>query len=145
VDLTASADALRTRRDEVVPGRPISLPRRGGRAWAVAAVLLAISWNRGPAKTPSVVAAPPKPAPQRVHPPVPAPQTISAKPAVARKPVRRVPAKAVDPGEPLLVKMLTPDPDIVVAAVLTGVLVLPRISRLLPRLRSIPMYLRPFQ
>ena len=109
-ELHANALALNSFRDEELPSVRIA-ERRPILPWlaaAAAAVLLVLIAHQGFQQ--------PSPHPQ----PVTAPVTVTAKlpPAPTLKPpLRRKPKPArrsAQPEQPLLVKMLTPDPDVVV-------------------------------
>jgi hypothetical protein len=122
VELRENAIALAAMREEELPwgtgdpaGSRLSGGSRGVRVWipaavAAALVLLALGlprhrWESPPPPAHSVAASPT---------PAMAPAAPVAA-AVARKPRRRiVPPKSVQPEETFMVKMLTPDPDVVV-------------------------------
>jgi hypothetical protein len=108
-ELRANALALSALRDDEL-ARVTTSKRRPVLPWiaaAAAAILLALILHRSPH-------------PQHVTPPVPGPIKVTAQlpPAPALKPAvrrRRKPAhRNAQPEQPLLVKMLTPDPDVVV-------------------------------
>ncbi len=110
-DLRANALALSSLRDDELP-RVKTSKRRPAHAWiaaAAAAILLGLVLHRSPhpQQVTAPVTGPIKVTAQLVREPAPA-----VKPAVRhkRKPARR----EVHPEQPLLVKMLTPDPDVVV-------------------------------
>jgi hypothetical protein len=113
-ELRENASALAAMRDEVMP------ERRGSRRWpfvaaalAAAAMVAMMVWPRG--EDPAASAAPPV----RVNalPSVPLPVPAPEKPT----PVQRAkPKPKPKPTEPLLVKMLTDDPEVVIYWVIEG-------------------------
>ena len=119
-EIQANAEALAALRGEELAARPFVPPRRLPWVWGVAAaaaLVAGVGVSRlldreeavRPAVTPPIVEA-------RVEAPAPAPEI--AKPTPAARAQARPRAKAVLPAEgpsqPLLVKMLTPDPDVVI-------------------------------
>jgi hypothetical protein len=122
LELAANAEALKALRDHEMP----ALTLRAGRSvrhWvrapaaAAAVVLLALGVSRldrkapGPAPEPAVETRPPTVAPV-VAPPAEPPALARTRPSAARKQVAA--PKPPPQEEPLLVKMLTPDPDVVI-------------------------------
>jgi len=105
-EVRLNASALAAMREDVMPVR---IRRRWPWLVAVAAVLIAgigLSYRSAPVVAPPQVAAIQLPSAAPVL-----PQPVIAKPV----PVRRLrPVKPAQPAEPLLVKFLTDDPDVVI-------------------------------
>jgi hypothetical protein len=131
-DLAVNADVLRRMREEVVPARPLSVLRANRWLWAgtaAAAVLIVAfgvsqleSGNSRARVTPAVEPASPPlvelpPSPKSGTGPRPAAASRAASQRIL-DPALASPAEsrphASEPAEPLLVKMLTPDPDVVI-------------------------------
>ena len=121
-EIRANAEALAALRGEELAARPFVQPRRA-RPWiwglaAAAALVLGIWLPRMldrqvvvvPEVTPAVTEA-------QVEPPAPAPEITKRTQAVRRAQARPAPQEVLpveEPAQPLLVKMLTPDPDVVI-------------------------------
>jgi hypothetical protein len=112
-ELRANADVLAVMREEAMP--PVALPKSAPSPWrwasAIAAMLVAGIglWHAwGPVQIPSntVDVRAPLVDPPRVEPPMP----VVAQVRRVSRPVRR----ASGHTEPMMVKLLTPDPDVVI-------------------------------
>lgn len=118
-EVRANAEALAAFQGEELPARPFAYPRRF-RPWvwglaSAAALVLGIGLPR--VFEPEVVVVPevtPPVAVARVGPLPPAPETTKRTQAVRARPRPAIVLPAPEPAQPLLVKMLTPDPDVVI-------------------------------
>jgi hypothetical protein len=122
-EIRANAEALAALQGEELAARPFIYPRRFRppfQRWvwglaAAAALVLGIGLPQ--LFEPEVVVVPEVAPPievARVELPAPAPEITKRTQAVRARPRPAVPLPAPEPAQPLLVKMLTPDPDVVI-------------------------------